>query len=172
MGKIWIVYFSHTGENYVAGNIKQLEIGNTRLVADQIQAITKGTSYEIQPKQPYPFHYQACTSLGKQELQENVRPQLQGVMPSIQKEDLVFLGYPNWWGTMPMPVLTFLDEWKQHSITIAPFCTHEGSGLGQSIQDLQRLYPTFTVKQGLAIRGSEALNSEAEIKQWISSIVE
>jgi flavodoxin len=88
-------------------------------------------------------------------------------MPSY---DVIFLGYPNWYGTMPMPVFTFLEEYNLSGKTIVPFCTHEGSGLGRSVTDIRKMCPQSTVLEGLAIRGSDVKDAQNEVTGWLRDI--
>jgi flavodoxin len=84
--------------------------------------------------------------------------------------DVILLGYPNWWGSMPMPVFTFLEEYDFSRKTIAPFCTHEGSGLGHSVMDIKKLCPQSTVLEGLAVRGGDVKNAQDEVTGWLREI--
>jgi flavodoxin len=83
---------------------------------------------------------------------------------------MIFLGYPNWYGTMPMPVFTFLEEYDFSKKTIAPFCTHEGSGMGRSVADIKKMCPQSTVLDGLAIRGGDVKNAQDEVSGWLREI--
>lgn len=167
MEKSLIIYFSHNQENYVAGNIKVLAVGSTAIMAKKIQKIIAGDLFEIQPLHEYPANYHACTSLAKKEYQQNARPKVANIVSHMEEYQNIYLGYPNWWGTMPMCVWTFLESYDLTGKHIYPFCSHEGSGLGDSIQDLQTLCPNSYIHQGLAIYGSQVENSEAKIKQWL-----
>ena len=110
MSKALIVYFSRTGENYVGGKIRRLEIGNTKIAAQMLQKATGADLFEIQMAQPCPDGYMACIQEAKKDLEENVRPQLVSFPDSIDGYDTIYLCYPNYWGTMPMAVWTFLEH--------------------------------------------------------------
>ena len=97
----------------------------------------------------------------------NARPELKDYLDSVDEYDTIYLGYPNWWGTCPMPVFTFLDRYDMTGKTIIPFCTNEGSGLGSSVQDIKAACPTANVKNGIAITGSQARNSQAKVKKFV-----
>ena len=116
--KILVAYFSHSG--------------NTREIANQIHKILGGNIFEIQTVKPYPNDYNAVVNQARQELDSDYKPALKTKIENIKPYDLVFIGYPVWWGTFPAPVKTFLSEYDFSGKTIAPFCTHEGSGLGRS----------------------------------------
>ena len=115
-----------------------LPVGNTEVVAKIIQEMTAGDLFRIEPVHAYPGDYTETTEVAKQEMRTNARPKLTGHMESMAPYGVVFLGYPIWWGTMPMPVFTFLEEYDLSGKTIAPFCTHEGSGLGRSVTDIKK----------------------------------
>ena len=164
--KILVAYFSHKGQNYSNGRIVELKQGNTAVVADMIAGLTKADQFEILPVKEYPFEYKACTEEALAELKTNLRPELENGI-DVSTYDIIFLGYPNWWGTMPMPVWTFLADHDFSRKTIFPFCTHEGSGLGKSEVDLRELAAGADIRKGLAIHGSSVNHAETNIKDWI-----
>jgi flavodoxin len=168
--KCLIAYFSRPGNNYVNGSIVNLPVGNTEVVAKMIQEMTKGDLFHIEAVHPYPKDYTETTDVAKEELRTNARPKLTGHLETMASYDKIFLGYPNWWGTMPMPVFTFLDEYDYSGKTIVPFCTHEGSGLGRSISDIRKMCPKSTVREGLAIRGGEVKNAKNEVSGWLGEL--
>ncbi len=166
MSKALIVYFSRTGENYVGGKIRRLEIGNTKIAAQMLQKVTGADLFEIQMAQPYPDGYMACIQEAKKDLEENVRPQLVSFPNSIDGYDTIYLCYPNYWGTMPMAVWTFLEHFDFSGKTIKPLCTNEGSGMGRSEADLKKLCPGAKVEKGLPIVGGEAAKAQSAIAHW------
>jgi|GEM_PF-214105 len=119
----------------------------------------------------YPIKYDDCTEIAKKELRENSRPKLKQDI-DIKEYDTIFVGYPNWWGTMPMPVWSFLEGKDFTDKKILPFCTHEGSGLGKSESDIKKLTSGAEVLKGLAINGSEVNSSEEKIKKWLEEVLE
>ena len=127
---ILIAYFSHTGENY---NVGVIEKGNTHIVADMIAEETGGDLFEIATVNPYPDTYEECTEVAMQEQRENARPELTAQVENMEQYDTVYLGYPIWWGELPMAVYTFLESYDFSGKTIVPFCTHEGSGLAGTV---------------------------------------
>lgn len=166
---ILIAYYSRRGDNYRNGEIVNLKVGNTEVVAYKIQKLTGGDMFYIETVKPYPADYHETTQVAKQELHENARPAIRGEVTNMQKYDLIYLGYPNWWGTMPMAVMTFLESYDFSGKTIIPFCTNEGSGLGSSIQDIKKACPKAVVKQGLAIRGGDVGNSDKQVTEWVKN---
>jgi flavodoxin len=161
-----IAYFSHTGENYFNGDIRPIEKGNTERVAEFIQQAVGGDLFEITAEDPYPDEYFACVSRSKQELDADMRPAITSFVESLDGYDTIFVGYPNWCGTCPMCVFTFLDHYDLDGKKIAPFCTNEGSGMGRSERHLKRLYPKAEFVPGLAIHGAEAADSQQEVAAW------
>lgn len=166
MAKILIAYFSRKGQNYVNGRIKDLAKGNTEQVAESIQQAAGGDLYPIETVKEYPEDYTRCTEVAKEELRAKARPELKNSPDSLDSWDTVFLGYPNWWGTMPMAVYTFLEKYDFTGKTIIPFCTHEGSGMGRSEGEIRKLCPGARVLKGLAVHGAEAPASAAEAAAW------
>lgn len=168
--KCLIAYFSRSGNNYVNGTIVDLPVGNTEVVAKMIQEITRGDLFYIEAVHAYPKDYTETTEVAKEELCTSARPKLTNHLENMSSYDVIFLGYPNWWGTMPMPVFTFLDEYDYSGKTIVPFCTHEGSGLGRSVSDIRKMCPKSTVREGLAIRGGEVKNAKNEVSGWLGEL--
>jgi flavodoxin len=167
--KILIAYYSRAGQNYVGGDIVDLPVGNTRVVAEMIQAATGGDLFEIDTVAPYPAGYHETTDLAKRELRERARPALRELPADIDGYDTVLLGYPNWWGTPPMAVFTFLEAFDFSGKTIAPFCTHEGSGMGRSERDIAVACPRATVRDGLAIVGGSVGSAAPAVQRWVET---
>jgi flavodoxin len=162
-----IAYFSRKGNNYVGGNIVNLPIGNTEVAAATIQKRVGGDLFKIDPVKPYPSDYQKTTEVAQQELNRDARPAISGRVDSMEGDDVIFIGYPNWWNTMPMAVCTFLETYDFAGKTILPFCTHEGSGMGRSESDIKKLCPGAKVLKGLSIKGGDVLKAEKEIVAWL-----
>ncbi len=167
MAKMLIAYFSKDGENYVEGKMKNLEKGNTAAIAEYIQKITGADLYEIKREIPYPYSYKECVEQAKQEFTTKARPALLGELPEINNYDTVILGYPNWCGTAPMVVFSFLEKLCLAGKTIAPFCSNAGSGLGTSELDLEKAAPQASFRQGLSIHGGISEQSESVIREWL-----
>jgi len=156
MSKKIVVYFSHSG--------------NTREIANQIQKSVSGDIFEIQSLENYPSNYNAVVKKAKQELESGYKPALKAKVSNIRSYDVVFIGYPIWCGTIPMPVVTFLSGYDFSGKTIIPFCTHEGSGLGRSITDIAKLCPQSKILEGLAVRGRDVKSAQNEVSEWLCEI--
>ena len=139
VSKTLIVYYSRKGENYWNGSVKNLKKGNTEIVAEMIADMIGGDLFEVDTIKPYAADYYACIDEAKVELREKARPELKGYMDSLDGYDTIFVGYPNWWGTMPMAMFTFLERYDLTGKRILPFCTNEGSGMGESERDLKNI---------------------------------
>jgi len=161
-----VAYYSRAGQNYVNGGVANLPKGNTEVLAEAIAAELGADLFKIETVEAYPEDYFATTDQAKRELRENARPAIKGPLPNMEGVDAIVLGYPNWWGTMPMAVKTFLDGCDLAGVTIAPLCTNEGSGLGNSVADLRRTYPAASVVEGLSIRGTDAARSTGRAIRW------
>lgn len=163
----FIAFFSRGDENYVNGELRMLATGNTEVAAGIIQRLTGADSFKIEPKQPYSKDYNECVVQAQADQKRDARPELAAYPKSMEPYDVIYLGYPNYWGTMPMAVFTFLEHFDFTGKTIKPFCTHEGSGLGSSVADIRRLCPQATVEAGLAIRGSSVSGAEKDMEKWV-----
>jgi flavodoxin len=168
-GKCLIAYFSRKGMNYVSGKIIDLKVGNTEVIAKKIQAQTGSDIFKIETVKNYPAGYDECTKVAKQERDEKARPELTKKLNNIKDYDVIYLGYPIWFGTMPMAVYSFLNSYDFAGKTIVPFCTHEGSDLGSSMQDIKKTCPNARVLPGLAIKGSNVNDpiSDKTITAWL-----
>lgn len=162
-----IAFYSRADENYVNGLIKTLDVGNTEVAAGIIAELTGGHLFKIEQVQPYSKNYNKCISQAQSDQQRNARPELKNYPENLDGYDVIYLGFPNYWSTMPMAVFTFLEHFDFKGKTIKPFCTHEGSGMGSSVNDIKMLCPTAKVEKGLALQGSSVQRSKKEIKKWI-----
>lgn len=168
---ILVAYFSHTGENY---NVGVIEKGNTHIIADMIAEETGADLFEIATVNPYPETYDECTDVAKQEQEDNARPEIIDPPTNLDGYDTIFIGYPIWWGDLPMAVYTFLESYDFSGKTVIPFCTHEGSGLSGTQGSIEAVCSGATVLDGLAIRGSVAQNEQDEAKidvqEWLDGL--
>lgn len=169
MNKTLIAFFSRADENYFGGAMRYVKVGNTEIVCDIIGEMINADSFKIEMKEPYSPVYMTCIDEAKKDLRANARPKLVSYPDSIDGYDTIILAYPNYWGTMPMAVFTFLERYDFSGKTILPLCTNEGSGMGKSERDIKRLAPQAEVKKGLAITGSAAANSQNSVKRWLSA---
>lgn len=161
-----VAYYSRAGQNYGHGGVIDLPKGNTEILAEAIAAELGAPLFKIETVDPYPADYYATTDRAKEELREDARPAIQGPLPSMGGVDKIVLGYPNWWGKVPMAVKTFLDSCDLAGVTVAPLCANEGSGLAGSVRDLARSYPAATFTEGLSITGTEAAVSTGQAVRW------
>ena len=166
-GKVLIVFFSHAGENYAVGNVK---VGNTKLVADEIQRVTGGTEFEVVAEKNYNMPYDALTKFAKEESDNNERPAFKGEVKDLDQYDTVFIGGPIWWGTYPQVMFTFFDKYDLNGKTIIPFSTHEGSGLGNVVEDLKRTYPNAHFKTAFSIYGHECRKDLSKVDKWLKGL--
>ena len=167
-----IAYFSRAGKNYVKGDIVDLPVGNTAIIAQEIKELTGGDLFQIRTKVDYPADYRQTTEVAREELNNDARPELAEKLDSLADYDVIYLGYPNWCGTMPMAVFAFIESYDVTGKIIVPFCTHEGSGFGGCIYDLQRICAQAEVLSGIEIRGSE-VNTPAtkqRLKNYLETI--
>jgi len=162
-----IAYYSRAGNNIVGGNIINLPVGNTEVAAKMIHKMTESDMFRIDTVKKYPADYHETTDVAKQELRENARPELSGHVDNMAEYSVIYLGYPNWWGTMPMVVFTFLEAYNFSGKYIVPFCTHEGSGMGRSESDIRKLCSNSRVLKGLPIRGGSVQGAENDIANWL-----
>lgn len=166
--KILVVYYSRAGQNYVSGTIRSLTVGNTETAAKKAALLAGAEVFSIETVKPYPADYNETTKVAQDELRRMARPQLVGAVANLADYGVVVLGYPNWWGTMPMAVYTFLESYDWAGKTILPFCTHEGSGLGRSEAEVRRVCPRATVLPGLALKGSDVGRSDEALRRWLA----
>ena len=165
-----IAYYSRAGENYFGGAYRRIAIGNTEKAANMLAELTGGELYKIEQEQPYSEDYKTCIAEAKADLQKKARPEVLNLPDDLDAYDEIYLGYPNYWGTMPMAVYTFLEHYDFTGKTIHPFCTHEGSGLSHTVQDIQKAAPQARVTKALAIHGSSVDGAKAALENWIQEV--
>jgi flavodoxin len=144
--------------------------GNTQTLAREIQKQVGGDIFEITMETPYTGDYDSITQRAKADMNSNVRPALGSAIDNIDTYEVIFLGYPIWWSTMPMVMYTFLETYNLSGKTIIPFCTHGGSGLADSVDNLKKLSPQAKVLEGLAVSGRQAQNSPQEVTAWLKRL--
>lgn len=164
-----VVYYSRTGDNYSVGNI---EVGNTAKIALEIVKQTGADRFEIVPEKAYPAVYKACTEVAQEEKNANARPKIATTLEHFEQYDTVYLGYPIWWGDMPMVVYTFIESYDFDNKTVIPFNTHEGSGQAGTWGNLRKALPKATVKDGLVMTGSTAQNDPDEVARQVKALLQ
>ena len=138
--------------------------GNTGVVADMIAQATGADLFSIRTVEQYPDTYDATLDQGQQEQSDGARPELATHLENLDSYDTIFLGFPNWWGDMPMAVYTFLDEVDLSGKTVIPFVTSGGSGFSNTISTIQQMEPQATVQEGLSISGSSATGAQQQVE--------
>ena len=169
MTKTLIAYFSRADENYFGGAMRYVKVGNTEIVVNGMKELIDADTFKIEMKNPYSPVYMTCIEEAKKDLRAKARPELVSMPESIDEYDTVVLAYPNYWGTMPMAVFTFLEAFDFTGKTILPLCTNEGSGMGSSERDIKKTCSGAEVKKGLSITGSQAANAKASVQKWLSA---
>lgn len=162
-----VAFYSRADENYFGGAMKYISVGNTEKAAKMIAEITGADLFRIQQKVPYSPDYKTCVAQAREDKAENRRPELAELPENLEQYEEIYLGYPNYCGTMPMAVYTFLENCNLAGKVIHPFCTHEGSGLSDTENDIRHSTPGATVKAGIAIHGSHVDASGEALKNWI-----
>ena len=168
---ILVAYFSRAGENYNVGTIDK---GNTQIVAEFIADKVGGDSFHIETVTRYPAEYDDCCDVAKQELADKARPELNGTVDNMEQYDIVFLGYPIWWGDMPMAVYTFMDSYDFSDKVVIPFNTHEGSGESGTYSAIGSYLPNAQVLDGMAIQGKTAQefssDTQQSVRDWLDGL--
>mgnify|MGYP001768474934 CR=1 FL=1 len=154
--KVLVAYFSWSG--------------NTREIAKSIHRRVGGDLFEIVPSTPYPTDYSACLDQSANELKRQYRPPLKTHVANMKQYDVIFLGYPNWWATIPMPVAAFLEEYDFSGKTLVPFCSHGGGRLGQSVSAIAKLCPRATILEVLSIHYGGGPTLQSDITTWLRKI--
>ncbi len=169
MPRILIAYYSRRGENYWPGGTRNLTVGNTARLAQQIQSLTGGDFYEIDTVKTYPTNYRETTRVVEDELMRGDRPKLKSPLPDFSSYDIVFIGHPVWWGRLPPAVSTFIDSAATALAgkTVFQFCTHEGSGLAQTTSELKAALAQTTFGESFAVYGHDVDDASANVRRWL-----
>ena len=162
-----IAFYSRADENYFGGSYRYISVGNTEKAANMIAEATGADLFKIEQVTPYAADYQTCINQAKRDLQSKARPELAKLPDSIEQYDEIYLGYPNYWGDMPMAVYTFLEHFDWTGKTIHPFCTHEGSGLSGTERKIEKVCKGAKVTKGLAIHGSGVDGAKVAVENWV-----
>ena len=166
--KALVVFFSHAGDNYAVGNI---EVGNTKIVADYITELTGAEQFEIVTHKYDGMAYNPLIELAKKEAKNGELPEYEGDI-DLSQYDVVFIGGPVWWGTYPQVMFTFF---KKHANdlkgkTVIPFTTHEGSGLASCVEDVKSAFPDANVTKGFSIYGHEVRTEKSKVEKWLQGL--
>ncbi len=163
-----VVFYSRADENYFDGEYRYVSVGNTEKLAQIIAKKIGADLFRLEQSVPYAKDYNTCILQAKKDLQNNTRPILRCLPEHMEQYNEIYLGYPNYWGAMPMAVYTFLESFDWSEKVIHPFCTHEGSGLGLTVKELRSICKGAKVEKGLAVTGSTVDNAEMKIEQWLA----
>ena len=167
MKKSIVIFFSHAGDNYSVGNI---EVGNTKIVADYITEIAGADQYEIVTHKYDGMDYTPLINLAKEEANKGELPPYEGEAPDLSQYDTVFIGGPVWWGTYPQVMFTLFKDINLDGKTVIPFTTHEGSGLASCESDVRSAFPKANVLKGWSIYGHEVRSNKAKVEKWLNSL--
>ncbi len=144
--------------------------GNTENVAKSIQSQTDSDIFEIVPATPYSDDYDTVVDLAQEEQRNNARPAISGNIENIEQYDVIYVGFPNWWGDMPMILYTFFDTYDLSGKTVALFCTSGGSGLSNTVNEVKSLEPNATITEGLHIGSGSSSNPDNAVREWLDDI--
>ena len=168
-GKALVVFFSHAGDNYAVGNI---EVGNTKIVADYISEITGADQFEIVTHKYDGMAYTPLINLAQEEARNGELPPYEGEVGDLSQYDTVFIGGPVWWGTYPQVMFTFFKK-HQNDLkgkTVIPFTTHEGSGLANCVEDVKEAFPGANVTKGFSIYGHDVRSGKNKVEKWLKGL--
>jgi flavodoxin len=166
MANVMTIFFSIKGQTIGPFmKIRNQEIGNTAMAAEYIQDEVGGKIAELIPDKQYPKDHMELIQKAQDEYNDGIHVPLKQY-PDLEGVDTIFLGYPNWWGHLPMPVVSFLEHYDWTGVRIIPFCSNEGSGLSETVDDIRRYALNARVDEGLSITGSRTQQSEKKIRKW------
>ena len=167
MNKSIVIFFSHAGDNYSVGNI---EVGNTKIVADYITEIRGADQFEIVTHKYDGMAYMPLIELAKEEANKGELPPYEGTAPDLSQYDTVFIGGPVWWGTYPQVMFTLFKDINLDGKTVIPFTTHEGSGLASCVSDVKKAFPKAKVTSEFSIYGHEVRTGRAKVEKWLKGL--
>ena len=167
MSKSIVIFFSHAGDNYAVGNI---EVGNTKIVADYISEVTGADQYEIVTHKYDGMAYTPLINLAKEEANNGELPPYEGDAPDLSQYDTVFIGGPVWWGTYPQVMFTLFKDINLDGKTVIPFTTHEGSGLASCVSDVKKAFPKAKISGEFSIYGHEVRTGRAKVEKWLKGL--
>lgn len=151
--------------------INEKVLGNTQYVAQLIQEMTGGDIFRILPQKPYPTDHRTLVDLAREEQEQDARPAIVGKIEAPEEYDTIFIGYPNWWGDMPMILYTFLEQYDFSGKTLIPFCTHGGSGFSRTIRTMQDKQPgAAVIRNGYSLSRSRMERAPSGVAEWLKEI--
>lgn len=167
MANVLIAYFSMKGQTIGPGmKIVDQDKGNTHMVAEYIQKAVGGDMFEIVPDKTYSTDHMALIEEAKRELNAGTRVPVKAWPDNMSQYDVVFIGFPNWWNSLPMPVVTFLEKLDLSGKKVIPFVTSEGSGWGSTLSEINSIVKNASFGVGLSVQGSRAKASEKKVIDW------
>ena len=166
---ILVAFFSRADVNYSVGVVSQ---GNTEIMANYIAQKLNADTFKIEPVAPYPQKYDDAVMQATTERNTNARPKIANTIPDFSQYDTVFVGYPIWWGDLPMIMQTFFESYDWTGKTVVPFCTNEGSGESGTYDYIAGLLPNAQILPGLAMAGHVARTESAHdtIDNWLQKL--
>ena len=171
MAKNLVVFYSRKGENHMPGGVQYLEKGNTNYAAEYIAKALGADLFEIETAVPYAANYRECCMQAVAEAKSGARPELKGFVEDVSGYDTIFVCFPNWCGTAPMCVFTFLDHYDWTGKKVLPLCTNEGSGLANAPKDIAKACAGAVIGEGLSVKGHQVKDSEEIIAAWAKGSV-
>lgn len=162
-----VAFYSRADENYFGGSYRYVEVGNTEKVAKMIAETTAADLFKIEQVTPYAADYNTCIDQAQADKRAKTRPVLTSFPENIEEYNEVYIGFPNYWGTMPMAVFTFLEKVNWEGKTIHPFVTHEGSGFGNAESDIRKTCVGAIIEKGLDIQGGRVNSSKSDVEKWV-----
>lgn len=177
LGKVLVAYFSvpetdgvdaSSGASRIVSNGRTM--GSTHYVASIISEATGGDLFEIKTTHTYPGTHKALIDAAKKEIDSSARPRLATHISNLKDYAVVFVGFPNWWYDMPMPLYSFFDEYDFGGKTVIPFCTHGGSRFSGAVETIRELEPKATVLDGHAIARDRVDGSRDDVLRWLEKI--
>ena len=166
---ILVAYFSRAGENWQVGVVEK---GNTEIMAELLAEALGADLFKIETVMEYPESYDEMLEVATAQRESDERPELKTTIENLEEYDTIFLGYPIWWGGLPMPIYSFLESYDFSGKTIYPFNTHGGSGVAGTDQEIREIIPDVSVEDGFAILGETAQNDQEKTKELIDEYIE
>ena len=165
--KALVIYFSRIDENYFGGAMRYITKGNTEIISEYVQELTGADLFKVERKVDYAKDYRTCIQEAQVELRLGELPELKRYLDNIDGYDVIFIGGPIYWGTLPQPMFTQLSRLDFKDKIVMPFSTHEGSGLASIVRDIKKYAPNADIRKGLAIVGSNVGSAKPQVDRWI-----